>query len=267
MAAVYKKIPVLLLLLFVSITATNCRVISRLTNSGGMIFTVEISTDEPNKDEVASQAVKVLENKITAAGFDGEVAREAEKTDRIAVKIYGSHDWEKIKRFLFTTYRLELKKAVSPPNPSPLQTFKTRESAEQVATAKQEVLPFSKIYEDEPQSFVIVEKKAVVNGADIRSASAFSPTNSDFDFSINFTLNQEGAKKFGDWTARNISNYLAIVLDGEVQSAPFIRTQITDAGEITGKFSRAAAEEIALSLNSGYVPARLRVIEEKSFGN
>ena len=73
--------------------------------------------------------------------------------------------------------------------------------------------------------------------------------------------------KFGDWTGKNINNYLAVVLDKKVQSAAFIRGQIFDSGQISDMFTKASAEDIALSLKSGYLPATMTVLEERQFGN
>jgi preprotein translocase subunit SecD len=82
---------------------------------------------------------------------------------------------------------------------------------------------------------MIVEKDPIVTGEDIRSANAVSRTGSDFRYQIAFTLKPDGAAKFGEWTARNINNYLAVVLDGKVQSVAYIKTQISDVGEISGR--------------------------------
>jgi preprotein translocase subunit SecD len=121
------------------------------------------------------------------------------------------------------------------------------------------------VREGSESQFVIVEKEAIVTGEHVRSAYAVSRTGSDFDYQISFTLNPEGASKFGDWTGKNINNYLAVVLDDKVQSVAYIKSQISDMGEISGRFTKASAEEIALSLNSGYLPADLKIIEERAF--
>ena len=203
----------------------------------------------------------ITEFRMNAVGIDGEASRSADADNRIEVKIYGAHDAEFLRKFLFTTHRLELKKVVSPPSPSPAQTFPTKQKAEEVVTTGQQVLPY-----EEPilgtSQFVIVEKEPIVTGEHIRSAQAYSPTDSDLDYQIEFTLKNDGAAKLGEWTGRNINNYLAVVLDDKSQSVAYIKSQIFDRGEITGTFIKSEAEDLAMSLNSGYMPATMKVIEE-----
>ncbi|MEZ5425979.1 MAG: hypothetical protein R2747_06935 [Pyrinomonadaceae bacterium] len=216
--------------------------------------------------------MKATQFKINALDLKGEVIRDPSNENQILVKVYGSNDWEKLKKFLFTTYRLELKKAISPPNPTPLGTYPTREAAEENISKSSENLPAVEIlpYTErggETSNFVIVEKSAIINGEDIRNAQANPVPGSEEFFNIYFVLKPEGAIKFGDWTGKNIGNYLAIVLDKKVVSVAFIKSQITDSGQIDGRFSEEQAENIAISLKSGYIPATMKVIEETAFGN
>lgn len=267
------KVKLTVLLLVFSIVSLNsgCKTFSRMLDKSGKVFTIEIETEEPNRGEIVERAVKITENKINAVGVDGEVAKIPDRDNQILVKIYGSNDWEKIKKFLFTTYQLELKRVISPPSPMPVQTYPTKEAAVQIARNDQEVLPYMEKMDYGSsalsEKFVIVEKQAIVNGEDIRDASVYSRTGEAFDNSIIFNLKPEAATKFGDWTGKNVGNYLAIVLNKKVQSAPSIRSQIFDSAAIDGTFTKELAEEIALSLKSGYLPAAMKIIEEKPFEN
>lgn len=254
----YSKYLALLLLLVCF--GISCKNVSRLMNKGGTIYTVEIETNEPNKDEIVERAVKITQARINAVGLDGEVSRVPDKPNQISVKLYAAENPERIKKFLFTTNQLELKKVAGT-----YQTFPTKEQAEQAATKEQEVLPFTEREESAVQKFMIVEKKAVITGADIRDAQVFSVTGNAGDYKINFTLNSDGATKFGDWTGKNVGSYLAIVLDKKVLSAPVIRGQIFDNGQIEGRFTKESAEDIALSLKSGYLPATMKLLDEKPF--
>ncbi len=254
---------------------SNCKSLSRLIDKGGQIFIVEIETDQPNRAEIVEQALKVIQNKIYFGGLDGEVTKNPVQENQISVKIYGTNDWEKLKKFLFTTYQLELKKAVSPPNPYPVQIFGTKEAAEEKVLEGQEILPYLERDDDLPhlekdkdyRRFIIVEKNVIINGEDIRDAQAISWSGEADNYQISFTLKPEGAKKFGDWTGKNIGNYIAVVLNKEVQSTAYIKSQIFDQGQIDGRFTKQSAEDIALSLGSGYLPATLKIIEEKPLGN
>jgi preprotein translocase subunit SecD len=251
-----------LAVLFLICIGFGCKNFSRLTSKGGMLYTVEIQTDEPNKDETIERAVKVTGARMDAAGIDGEVSRVPDQPNQIAVKIYGAKDTERIKKFLFTTNQLELKKVVG----SLSQTFPNKETAEKWAAQDEEVLPFTEMAGDQaPQKFIIVEKTAVITGAEIRDASAYTRSGGAQDYQIQFNLNTEAAQKFGDWTGKNIGSYLAIVLDKKAISAPVIKGQIFDTGVIEGKFTKDTAEDLALSLKSGYLNARMNILDEKPF--
>jgi len=80
---------------------------------------------------------------------------------------------------------------------------------------------------------------------------------------ISFSLNSDGAQRFGVITEQNIGKLLAIILDGRIQSAPRLDGRITDQGQITGGFTVKEAEDLALKLRSGALPASI-TIEEKT---
>jgi preprotein translocase subunit SecD len=233
-------------------------------DSGGTVYVVEVDTKDPNRAEIISRVIRIFQSRMDAVGIAGEVSRSSDADDRIEVKISGQHEAESLRKFLFTTNRLELKKVVSPPSPSPAQTFSTKDAAELLVKTGQEVLPYVES-EFGPSRFVIVEKEPIVTGEHIRNAQAVPSTSSGSDYQISFTLNKDGAAKLGAWSGRNINNYIAVVLDDRVQSAAYIKSQITDTGEISGMFTKAEAEGIARSLKSGYMPAAIRVVEERPF--
>jgi SecD/SecF fusion protein len=84
---------------------------------------------------------------------------------------------------------------------------------------------------------------------------------------VNFKLDTEGARRFADITTQNIGRPFAIVLDGKVITAPVIRSAITGgSGEISGSFTAASANDLALLLRAGALPAPLKVIEERTVG-
>ena len=84
---------------------------------------------------------------------------------------------------------------------------------------------------------------------------------------INFTLNSEGAKIFGDFTGKNVGNHLAVVLDNKVYSAPVIRERIGGgSGQISGGFSVEEAHDVAIALRSGALLAPVVLLEKRSVG-
>lgn len=84
---------------------------------------------------------------------------------------------------------------------------------------------------------------------------------------INFTLNSQGAKIFGDFTAKSVGKHLAIVLDEKVYSAPVIRERIGGgSGQISGGFSVEEARDVAIALRSGALLAPVKLMEKRSVG-
>ena len=84
---------------------------------------------------------------------------------------------------------------------------------------------------------------------------------------INFTLNAQGARIFGDFTGANVGKRLAIVLDKKVYSAPVINERIGGgSGQISGGFSVNEAHDIAIALRSGALLAPVKMLEKRSVG-
>lgn len=84
---------------------------------------------------------------------------------------------------------------------------------------------------------------------------------------INFSLNSEGARIFGDFTGANVGKRLAIVLDGKVYSAPVINERIGGgSGQISGGFSVEEAHDVAIALRSGALLAPVKMLEKRSIG-
>lgn len=257
-----KKISFFLMILCV---VSGCRVLSEKLNKSGVEFDVQVISESSDKEKTLEQAIAQIERKMNLLGIDGEAAKTDGKSDELSVKIYdksaqNTQELDRIRNVLFTSHQLELKKVDSNPSPALLRSYDTEESARQSAKDGQEVLPFKDA--SGVSKFLIVEKQAIVANNDIREAEVVNGNN----YSIAFSLNSEGAKKLGDWTGKNIGNYLAIVLDKKVISAPFIRSQISDSGQIDGRFSKAEAEEIVSSLKSGDAPLTFKILSEKPTG-
>ncbi|MGH9826469.1 MAG: protein translocase subunit SecD, partial [Blastocatellia bacterium] len=103
-------------------------------------------------------------------------------------------------------------------------------------------------------------------GLDMRDASAVANGYGGDSYQISFSLTKGGADRFGTWTGAHVHDRLAIVLNNEVKSAPEIQSQIHDRGEITGSFTKQSAEDLALVLRSGALPAKVEYLEERTVG-
>ena len=103
----------------------------------------------------------------------------------------------------------------------------------------------------------MVESPAVVDGSELRSAAATQAQGGGDSYQISFALKPTGAQKFGAWTGAHINDYMGIVLNDEVKSIAYIKSQISDQGEISGRFTKESADDLALTLRSGALPAKL----------
>src|SRR5258706_706323 len=120
-------------------------------------------------------------------------------------------------------------------------------------------------------SYVVVKSTAELTGATLVDAKVtFGGGSSQLASgypSVSIEFNAEGAKLFGLVTEANVNKQFAIVLDGQVQSAPVIRSAIPDGhAVIEGNFSAEDAKLLATILKAGALPAPVRVIEERTVG-
>lgn len=232
------------------------------------------------KNQAVDQALKIIETRVDAFGVQEPTLQRhgAESSAQILLQMPGVDDPKRLKDLLDAESNLTLAKIVSQPNPSPVQTYPTREAAVQslggAVPPNRQVLKYTDRdlatttpeETEVPPQWVVVEYPPVVDGSELRDAQAVSRSGNEGDYQISFSFKPGGAQKFGDWTGRNINNYMAVVLNDEVKSAAFIRSQIFDKGEISGRFTKATAEDLALTLRSGALPAKIEYIEERTVG-
>ena len=112
----------------------------------------------------------------------------------------------------------------------------------------------------------VVEKRILVSGDDLTDAQPGfdSRTNEPV---VNFRFNTSGARKFAEVTQQNVGKPFAIVLDNQVISAPVIREPILGgSGQISGNFTVQSANDLAILLRAGALPAPLTIIEERTVG-
>lgn len=232
------------------------------------------------KNQAVEQAINIIDSRINAFGVKEPTLQRhgAESSGQILLQMPGVDDPERVKRLLNADSNLQLMKVVSAPNPSPAQTYPTEEAARQslggAVPSNRRILPYRErdaVNATDPQNqpppqYVVVETPSVVDGSELRDANAVSRTGNEGDYQIAFSLKPAGAAKFGDWTSKNINNYMAVVLNDEVKSIAFIRSRIDDQGEISGQFTKATADDLALTLRSGALPAKIEYQEERTVG-
>lgn len=112
----------------------------------------------------------------------------------------------------------------------------------------------------------LLRETPVVDGGDLSDAHANFEQRTNEPI-ISFRFNQSGARKFGNFTKENVGRPFAIVLDDKVLSAPVIREAILGgSGQISGSYTPESANQLAIQLRSGALPAKLTVVEERTVG-
>ena len=242
-----------------------------------IIAALDDTTQNQLRERATEQAKAIVENRVNAFGVtEPTIQRQGgEGTYQIVIQMPGVDDPERVKNTLNADSNLELKlvaKGTQIPYP-------TKEAADTQAkstppgtdgyTNQWETV----FFRERPDSggsaqegWVVVGKNPVVTGLDMRDASARSSQYGGAAYEIDFSLTTDGARRFGDATGKHVGDQLAIVLNNEVKSAPRINSQINDRGQITGNFTKKAAEDLSLVLRSGALPAKAVYLEERTVG-
>jgi len=224
----------------------------------------------PDRDGAAKQAADVIERRLDAFGVPNfRVSPQAD--GRIMVDLPNVTDPERVKALIATVGKLELTHVISPSSPSPVQSYTSKDEAiaslnkNGTIPTNRRVLPYVERNVDSltVEKWVVVESPAIIDGSALKDASASRSAYGD-DYKIWFSLNQTGATKFGAWTGANIHEYLGVVLNDEVKSIAYIQSQISDQGEISGRFTKQSAEDLALVLKAGALPAKILFLEERT---
>lgn len=196
-------------------------------------------------------AIEVVRRRVDALGTtEPSIQRQGE--DRILLQVPGFDDPEKLKAVVKQAAVLSFHLVVRPAN------------AEEATDGLTE--PGTTIYpsKDQYSSHYILEDEPLITGADLANArQEISPQTSRPV--VSFRLNSRGGVRFGDVTAANVGRPFAIVLDGEVISAPTIQEAITGgSGQISGNFTVSTADDLAILLRSGSLEAPLTILEERT---
>jgi len=247
-----------------------------------MTWSLSGSTQRTLADSATEQALKIIESRINAVGVAEPTLQRhgGQNSHEILLQMPGIQDPEHVKQLLAGQSHLELVHVVSPASPSSVQTYTTKEEA--VASlnsggnipANRRVLSYKERTDPtaaDPNAakatkYVVVESPAIIDGIELRTASAVPERAGGDKYNISFSLKKTGADKFGTWTGANVNEYMGVVLNDEVRSIAYIKSQIFDQGEITGNFTKEQGEDLALTLRSGALPAPIQYQEERTVG-
>ncbi len=190
------------------------------------------------------QTIEVLNRRVNGLGTT-EPNIQREGNDRVLVEVPGLKDTNRLKEIVGTTAKLEFRLVAEPgENPGDVDMLDQT---------------------DQPGKLP-VEKQVMVQGEDLTDAQPGFDSRTGEPV-VNFRFNIRGGQRFGQVTSANVGRPFAIVLDNKVISAPRILGPITGgSGQISGHFTVEQANNLAILLRAGALPAKLTIVEERTVG-
>jgi preprotein translocase subunit SecD len=223
-----------------------------ITESGGLItLTPSDAAVTERVRQAVDQSIQIIERRVNELGLV-EPTIQREGINRILVQVPGLQDPSRLKEILGKTAKLDFR------------MVDQSMSAEQAAASH--VPQDSEILDGEKGQKFLIEKRVLVSGADLTDAQPGFDQRSSEPI-VSFRFNSSGARKFAEATQQNVGKLFAIVLDNKVISAPVIREPILGgSGQIYGNFTVEQANDLAILLRAGALPAPLTIIEERTVG-
>lgn len=200
-----------------------------------------------------SQSIEVVGRRVNELGTTEPIIQR-QGTERILVQVPGLDDPERLKEIIGQTAQLTFQMVD--------QSVPVQEAIDSRPPPGTRVLYSS----DGSGAPYLIENRAIVSGENLVDAQATfdSRTNEPV---VSFRFDSQGAQRFGQATQQNVGRLFAIVLDNQVISAPQIREPILGGtGQISGNFTVQSANDLAVLLRAGALPADLTIIEERTVG-
>lgn len=215
--------------------------------------TLTLSLSDPEKaatdDRTIQQSLEIVRRRVDEVGTR-EPTIQREGQNRILIQVPGIGSAAELKALIGTTAKLTFQPVI-----------RRTTNANELPGPGNVLVPAL----DEEGVFYVLEDAPVVTGEELVDAKP------DFDQNgqpaVAFRFNPTGGRKFGEYTAENIGQLFAIVLDNKVISAPRINQSIPGgSGIITGSFSVESSTNLAVLLRAGALPAGMTFLEERTIG-
>jgi preprotein translocase subunit SecD len=227
---------------------------------GGASVILRVKTDEippEQRREVMDQTRQILERRINAYGLsEAPVQPYGSRGNELLVQLPDVSDPARIRSLLQNRAVLEWCSVEGGPYAS---------SAEAMAEHGG-VLPYNQRLlstqaESGQTAWFLMDRQPVIRGDDLRSARA--SVGADGQPVTAFTLKQDAARRFEQYTLAHVGRRSAIVLDGEILSVPVIEEAIRDSGQIRGAHSVQEVETLAVNLRAGALPAAIEIAQQR----
>lgn len=231
-------------------------------SNGQVVATLKPAVIGRKSDQAVEQAVRIIRERVDKFGVaEAVVQREGISGGRILIQLPGVEDTDRVKKLIEGTAKLELKLVVGGPASAPETLMQNGQ-----IPAGMQILPHSGLRQDGSSfnEYLLVQQQAIISGEELQAANRTSDTYGRP--AVNFTLQTSAGDKFGRFTEANKGKSLAIVLDNKIQSYPTINDRITTNGIIQGQFTIEEANDLAVMLQSGALPAGLRFLQQTVVG-
>jgi preprotein translocase subunit SecD len=220
------------------------------TPDGQLTLKLTAAATDARKRSALAQSIEIVRRRVDETGT-AEPFIQQQGEDRILVQLPGLQDPTRIKNLLGKTAKLQ---------------FRFVDTS--VAAEPGKLVPGSDVLPEDHKGqtvYYAVKHQTIVSGDNLVDAQpGFDQYNRP---TVSFKFDSLGARKFGDATRNNVGKVFAIVLDGKVISAPSINEPILGGtGQITGSFTVQEAQDLALLMRAGALPAPLKVLEERTVG-
>ena len=236
--------------------------------TNGFLLTLKPSIVADLRRDTMDQSLETITRRINALGLtEPTIAFTGRGVNEILVQLPGEGDPTRAKSVIQAGGQLELNRLADE------QTYPSESAA---LAAHGGVLPpgaqgvsgrSESTKPGEPQqAYYILDRAPIVTGQDLRGASPSPSSNNPGQYEVRFQLSTAAAQRFGPFTEANIGRRMAIVLDHQVYTAPVINGRIEDSGVIEGQFSQESAQDLALVLRAGALPASIKYLEERTVG-
>ncbi|NDF12768.1 MAG: protein translocase subunit SecD [Proteobacteria bacterium] len=223
-------------------------------NNGRVTVSYSEQMIEEMRRQVVGQSIEIVRKRVDETGTkEPSIARQGK--DRILLQVPGLENPEHLKTILGKTAKMTFH-LMDDVEPFPRTT--------KLAPPDSQLLRGAKSEDPNGERFYMIKKKPILSGDMLVSASAGFERGMAI---VNFRFNNIGGRKFAETTQANVDKPFAIVLDDEVISAPVIREPILGgSGMISGNFTVQSANDLALLLRAGALPAPLTILEERTIG-
>ena len=213
------------------------------------------------RDDAVRQGLETIRNRVDQFGV-AEPTITRQGADQILIQLPGIQDPARAKALIGKTALLEFKMLDDQTSVEQAQASQLPETSELLYG--REVDKQTKVERKVPY---VVQKRTLLTGAELTRAEVQADPNSLGNWQVAIEFTSAGTRIFGELTEQNVGKRLAIILDGNVYSAPRINERIPSGrAVITGHFTVDDARDLAIVLRAGALPAPVVLLEERTVG-